>query len=196
MEPKRRGDYVVQKTVEHDPTLPRATLGDVVLHSETFGSSENPVVVAVHGGPGLDYRSLLPLSALEDEFLVVFYDQRGAGLSPRVDDEQLTYASSLADLDALVDHYRADRKVSLIGHSWGAMLVSGYLGRHPDKVDRVVLAEPAALVHGAALPPKYRITPGFFRQIPHALRIWFASRSKSGADADASGDYFMHDERL
>lgn len=188
MDSREPNDYVVLRTVEHDPTLPHITLGDVVLHSETFGDPESPVVIVVHGGPGVDYRNLLPLKALADEFFVVFYDQRGSGLSPRIDDEQLTYESALADLEALVDRYGASRKVSLIGHSWGAMLVSGYLGRHPDKVVRVVLAEPPALARGADLPPEYRISPGFLLQ---ALRVWIVSRWKSGPDGDVSGDYFM-----
>lgn len=187
----KREDYIVQRTVEHDPTLPRITLGDVVFHGEAFGDPGSPVAIVVHGGPGVDYRNLLPLKALADEFRVVFYDQRGSGLSPRVDDEQLTYESALADLEALVDRYCAGRKVRLIGHSWGAMLASGYLGRHPGKVDRIVLAEPPALARGARLPPGYRISPGFVAHAVRALRVWVASRRVSDPDDDASDDYFM-----
>lgn len=190
MSPPKHEDYVVRRTVESDPSLPQIALGEVVLHSETFGDPGSPVVIVVHGGPGKDYRSLLPLKALADEFLVVFYDQRGTGLSPRVDDEQLTYQCYLADLDALVDRYRAGGKVSLIGHSWGTMLVSGYVGRHPGKVERAVLAEPAPLTQEVNLANsgKYRAGAGF---LLNGLRAWFASRWKSGPDGDASGDYFL-----
>ena len=37
------------------------------------------------------------------------------------------------------------QKVNLVGHSWGAMLASAYLGQYPEKVDHAVLAEPGFL---------------------------------------------------
>ena len=67
-----RRSYTVVKTVEYDPSLPHFVLDGVVLHGETFGNPENPTVIAVHGGPGWDYRSLLPVKALSDEIVVVW----------------------------------------------------------------------------------------------------------------------------
>src|SRR5262245_39567974 len=78
------GDYsdLVPKTVDEDPSLPSLEISGTRLHLETFGTPGNPVVIVLHGGPGADYRSLLPLSALADDgFFVVFWDQRGTGLS-------------------------------------------------------------------------------------------------------------------
>ena len=48
------------------------------------------------------------------------------------------------DLDALIHHFRMseDQKVFLVGHSWGAMLATGYINQHPEEVDGAVLAEP------------------------------------------------------
>jgi len=45
------------------------------------------------------------LKELSDEYYVVFYDQRGSGLSPRVDPAELTLDSSIEDLDRIVEHY-------------------------------------------------------------------------------------------
>ena len=87
----------------------------------------------------------MPLSALADEYFVVFYDQRGSGLSPRVAAEELTLNRFIADLDLFVDRFSPDSPVILIGHSWGAMLTSAYIGEHPEKVDKAVLAEPGFL---------------------------------------------------
>lgn len=70
------GDYPVPKTISDDSGIPHVTINGVVFHAQTFGDPKNPVVLVVHGGPGWDYRSLLPLKALADEFYVVFYDQR------------------------------------------------------------------------------------------------------------------------
>jgi len=135
----------VEKTVEQDPSIPSVTIDGITFHSETFGNPDNPVVIVVHGGPGDDYRSLLSLKELSDDYFVVFYDQRGTGLSPRVGATELTLDLTISDLDLIVDHYSNGEKVNLIGHSWGAMVVSPYLGAHPEKVNKVVLSEPGFL---------------------------------------------------
>ncbi len=186
------GDYPVPRTISDDPAIPHVTINGVVFHAQTFGDPENPVVLVVHGGPGWDYRSLLPLKALADEFYVVFYDQRGTGLSPRVDPKELTLESSLQDLDSIIDYFAKGEKVNLIGHSWGAMLVSGYIGKHPEKVGRAVLAEPGFLTTEMAKEAGIRFGPkmevGFLFR---AAQAWFQSLHVKGPDEQASSDYFL-----
>lgn len=185
-------DYHVPKTVSDDPSIPHITIDGVTFHAQTFGNPQNPVVIVVHGGPGWDYKSLLPLKALSDEFYVVFYDQRGSGLSPRVEQEVLTLQSYFQDLDAIINYYAGDRKVNLIGHSWGAMLVSGYIGKHPEKVSHVVLAEPGFLTTemvkeaGISFGPKLDLSFLFF-----ASKVWFQSLHIKSPDEHAASDYFL-----
>ena len=38
-------------------------------------------LVLMHGGPGLDYTTLLPLEPLADQFTLIFYDHRCNGRS-------------------------------------------------------------------------------------------------------------------
>lgn len=140
------------RTAQHDATVPTITLQGYRFHAQTFGQPGKPVLIVLHGGPGADYRYLLGLQALADDYQVLFYDQRGSGLSPRVPAQEISLDTFLADLDAFVDHIGQGRPVHLLGHSWGAMLASAYTGRHPGKVRRLVLAEPgfldsAALAH-------------------------------------------------
>ena len=187
------GDHSVPQTVAQDPSIPHITIDGVTFHAERFGDPENPVVITVHGGPGGDYRSILSLQALSDEYFVVFYDQRGAGLSPRVDPEEITLASALADLDSVVDYYSNGEKVNLVGHSWGAMLASAYLGQHPEKVDHAVLAEPgfltAEFAEEWAEKTRMRFSPG---SLYHFVKTKFESLHVKGPDAHASDDYFGH----
>jgi len=186
------GDYYVPRTVADDPSLPSLYLGDSRFHAEAFGNQGNPVVIVVHGGPGWDYRGLLPLKDLADEYYVVFYDQRGTGLSPRVDPGGITLESSLQDLDSMVNHFGKGRKVALIGHSWGGMLVAGYLGRHPEKVGHAVLAEPGFLTTGMMKQAGVKFGPrweaGF---LVRAARTWFQALHIKGPDKDAASDYFI-----
>lgn len=141
------GDYSLPETVDTDSTLPQITLDNITFHSETFGDANNPTVIVLHGGPGSDYRYLLDLKALSDEYFVVFYDQRGAGLSTRISAESLTVQDMVDDLDLFVDYYGDGEPVNIIGHSWGAMLASAYVGQYPSKVNKLVLAEPGALTN-------------------------------------------------
>ncbi|MEK8028026.1 alpha/beta fold hydrolase [Pseudaquabacterium rugosum] len=135
----------VPATVEHDPQRPTLTANGYRFHAQVFGPAGAPVLIVLHGGPGMDHRYLLGLQALADHWRVVFYDQRSSGLSPRVPADSITVESFIADLDAIVDQVSPGRPVHLLGHSWGAMLAAAYTGTHPTKVDRLVLAEPGFL---------------------------------------------------
>ena len=139
------GNWEVAETVAQDSTISHITIDDVVFHAETHGNDTARTLIVIHGGPGQDYRYLLSLKALSDEYRVVFYDQRGTGLSPRVEASELTLQSSIEDLDRIVNYYCPDEKVNILGHSWGAMLGSAYLAKHPDRVHKIILAEPGFL---------------------------------------------------
>src|SRR5690242_445823 len=77
---------LVPKTVAEDPSLPAIDVAGTRFHAEAFGDPNAPVILVLHGGPGSDYRCLLPLKALADDgYRVAFWDQRGTGLSTRHD---------------------------------------------------------------------------------------------------------------
>ncbi|WP_133471304.1 alpha/beta fold hydrolase [Paraglaciecola marina] len=133
------------KTVQHNKSLPFTEIAGYKFHTPIMGNEDDPVVIVIHGGPGVDHQPLKYLSPLSDDNYLVFYDQRGTGLSPRVDPSQLTVEQNLADLNLIVEHFSQGRKVKLIGHSWGAMLVSGYISSYPEKVSHAVIVEPGIL---------------------------------------------------
>ncbi len=87
-----------------------------------------PVLLFLAGGPGGSElpATRLHLGALEAHFVVVNWDQPGAGKSyDAVDIETLTPARYLADARALVQHLRTRfgvDKVYLMGESWGSIL--------------------------------------------------------------------------
>lgn len=99
-----------------------------------------PALVLLHGGPGASESALFRHydAALEDHFLVVYWEQRGTGRSyGAAAPESMTIAQLLDDLDALVDTVRARfgrARVVVLGHSWGTVLGTIYAHRHPAKV--------------------------------------------------------------
>jgi pimeloyl-ACP methyl ester carboxylesterase len=148
LDPRAPGN-LVPATVEQDPALPAFELRDgVKLHLETAGDPSLPVLILLHGGPGGDYRALRALDALSERYLLVYWDQRGAGLSQRVPGSQLLMSTYLADLNQLVDHFSPERKVTLVGHSFGGVLAAAYVNLYPQKVEQLALLDPAALTGG------------------------------------------------
>lgn len=139
---------LVPKTVAEDPSLPAIDLNGTRLHAEAFGDPAAPVLLVLHGGPGEDYRSMLPLEALADDgYRVVFWDQRGTGLSARVDPGTIDLDLYLEDLRLVIEHYAPTQPVVFIGHSWGAMYATAFINEYGDYHGRIrgaILSEPGA----------------------------------------------------
>ena len=119
------GGNLVPQTADADSRLPQLSFNHSTFHLETFGDAEAPVIIMLHGGPGVDYRGLLRLRnpvdgrRLEDDHLLVFWDQRGTGLSQRHDEKE-HHARRLRGRPRLADRsLLARRPVVLLGHSWG-----------------------------------------------------------------------------
>jgi proline iminopeptidase len=187
------GDYPVPATVTQDADLPRLEVGGVTLHAQGFGNTADPAIVVLHGGPGGDHRSLLPLAELSDTHRVTFYDQRGAGLSERVPPEALTLQAHIEELSGVLDAVSPDAPAILIGHSWGAMLASAYLGQHPERVAAAVLIEPGFL-SAAEFDAWNARAQEVIRQpamLWLGLRTGFEAAHVDGPDPDASRDYLI-----
>lgn len=139
---------LVPPTVDQDPALPSLQLEVAgrarLIHHRASGDPADPTVLVLHGS-GSDHRAWRFLEALSDRYHVVLWDQRGAGLSERITEAEISWDASVEELDALVDHHSPQAPVHLVGHSWGGMLASLYLSRRPERVDRVVLVEPGPL---------------------------------------------------
>lgn len=140
-------EQLVPLTVDQDETLPSISVNGTMLHSEAFGDPANTMLVLIHGGPGSDYRSILKAKEFEnDGFYVVFYDQRGTGLSQRHDSNEDVFdvKSYINDLKAVIEYYQSSpsQKVVLVGHSWGAMLATAYVNEYPTLTNGLLLLEP------------------------------------------------------
>lgn len=97
-----------------------------------------PVLLWLHGGPG---SAQMPAArytrALEDEFLVVHWDQRGAGKSnPRdFDPATMTVERFVQDTHELTAYLKArfaQRRIYLLGHSWGTQLGLRVVAERPE----------------------------------------------------------------
>jgi len=89
----------------------------------------NPVLLFLHGGPGMPefFLNATHPAGLEQDFTVVWWEQRGAGLSysPDIPPQSMTVAQLIADTIAVTDYLRErfdQDKIILLGHSWGSFL--------------------------------------------------------------------------
>jgi proline iminopeptidase len=100
-------------------------------------------LVAVHGGPGNTLESILAdLEPLAKGRRVIYYDQRGGGRSDLIRErDKLAVSKHVADLEAVRSFFKLER-MTLLGNSWGGVLVAYYAAAHPDRVGRLILHSP------------------------------------------------------
>src|SRR5215207_7946578 len=135
--------------------------GDLRQH-EVIGG-KGPPLLLVHGWPQTWYQYRLVMPALARDFEVIAVDQRGIGLSDKPQDGY-DIGTLAADLVALMDALGHER-FAVVGHDTGYFISYGLAADHPDRVDRVALAE----VPGA---PGVIPSPPLFIPEPANNRLW------------------------
>jgi pimeloyl-ACP methyl ester carboxylesterase len=99
----------------------------------------NPILLWLHGGPG---AAQMPVSRhynaiLEEEFIVVHWDQRGAGKSNPIDFDESTmsleqYREDALDLTAYLKKKFNKEKIYILGHSWGTIVGTMLANSNPQ----------------------------------------------------------------
>jgi len=100
-----------------------------------------PIILFLHGGPGTAQISFSrrPQRGLERHFLVVNWDQRGAGRSYSRDlaEEDMTIERFVLDAEELIEtllrEFNHDR-LFLVGHSWGSIVGASLVAKRPDLI--------------------------------------------------------------
>ena len=130
----------------HDPRARRvASLRKLTIGGSTqwilerSDDVENPVLLFVHGGPGTSALTTnrQHTRALEKAFVVVTWDQRGAGKSYAAikDAAKMNIEQFVQDIRELtlelLQKYRKDRLV-LVAHSWGTVISLLAVARFPE----------------------------------------------------------------
>jgi proline iminopeptidase len=96
-----------------------------------------PVLLLLHGGPG-DVQSpyVTTYSRFEQDFVLVQWDQRGSGRTfAKSGTAGLTLEQQVSDGIDLAQRLRArfqNRKLILLGHSWGSVIATGMAQQRPD----------------------------------------------------------------
>lgn len=100
----------------------------------------NPVILFLHGGPGMTeffMEDTYP-TGLERYFTMVWWEQRGAGMSfsANIPPETMTMEQMIADTVEVADYLRerfGQDRILLLGHSWGSYLGIQVAAAAPDR---------------------------------------------------------------
>lgn len=122
----------------------RINIGDTELYVAEDG--KGVPVVLVNGGPGNSHHSFLPHFGRAASFSrVIYYDQRGTGLSDyRAGAKGYSFIQAVDDLDKLRESLGIKKWV-VLGHSYGGTLAQAYALKYSQNTAGLVLV-------GSAVP--------------------------------------------
>ncbi len=112
------------------------------LYCKDNGNTDAPAILFIHGWSQTHAAWVKQFnSALADQFHLIAFDLRGHGYSEcPVGEEHYSNGSLYADdLQAVINHYNLD-SLTLVGWSYGALIIGDYLRRHgQENVSGIVL---------------------------------------------------------
>ncbi|WP_229768117.1 proline iminopeptidase [Sulfodiicoccus acidiphilus] len=115
-------------------------VGGIRLYYRLHGEGE-PLVV-LHGGPGGSLDYLEPLTDLvKMRVQVLLYDQFGCGRSEDPPDESYyTIDYGVEEVEGVRETFFGDRKVFLLGHSYGGALALAYALKYQESLKGLIVS--------------------------------------------------------
>lgn len=127
-------------------TTPAITIvsnhSELKLHID--GNGQSGTAILLGGGPGFSSWNLEPIqsSLAKQGWKIALMDMRGIGENAETSNPNHTQLDAwIADIEAVRMHLAVD-KITVIGHSWGALMAMLYAREHSDKVAHMILLNP------------------------------------------------------
>jgi len=112
-------------------------IGDCSLYCEQEG--QGMPIVLLHGGPGGTHHCFHPHFSRAKEFAkIIYYDQRGCGVSQYRDGDGYSVDQATDDLEGLRDVLGFSKWI-VLGYSYGGTLAQNYAVKYPERVAGLVL---------------------------------------------------------
>lgn len=152
----------------------------VALNYKVFG--EGKPLIIVHGLFGSLDNWQTHAKTLSEYFQVILIDARNHGHSPHT--ENHSYDLMAADLTQLIDNLKLE-KTHLIGHSMGGKAVMRLAQLHPEKIDKLIVADMGL----KAYPPHHEL-------ILKGLNSIDFNTTTSRSEAEKSMSQFIQDNSV
>jgi len=124
--------------------------GDIQLYYEEYG--QGPALYILTGGPGAppENPSHQIIDSLKSFYTCILLHQRGAGMSRNIpiNPQTINIKSYTEDIE-LLRQKRKDKKIIVLGMSWGGLLAMNYTARYPGHVSKMILI--------CSAPPSYKV---------------------------------------
>jgi pimeloyl-ACP methyl ester carboxylesterase len=128
--------------------MPHATVNGIEMFYEQAGEGPDLLLIMGFGASGIMWEPLLP--HLTPHFRVTWFDNRGTGLSDKPAGAY-PMETMAADAAGLLEAIGVER-AHVFGISMGGMVAQHLALRHPEKVERLILACTSAGGPEAAMP--------------------------------------------
>lgn len=109
------------------------------IYYRSYGTGE--AIIILSGGPGISSEQIVDIAEkIGETHLAILLDQRGTGKSAmeNVNANTLNLELIVEDLEALRKTLKV-KKMTLVGHSWGAMYAMLYAKTYPKRIKKMVL---------------------------------------------------------
>lgn len=148
-------------------TIEKVRIGGIEQYILIRGKNKSsPLILFIHGGPGYAQISYARKyqSKIEENFVVVNWDQRGAGksYSSNINKKSMNLKQFISDTNEVVDYIRRKfnrEKIYLVGHSWGSVLGILTAKHYPEKFYAYVsIGQPVSYLEGEKLSYNYTLS--------------------------------------
>jgi proline iminopeptidase len=158
-----RGVHIEADIIREIPQAPRlcdsmdirkekVDVGDCKLYCEQEG--QGTPLVLLHGGPGATHHHFHPCFSQARDFVrVIYYDQRGCGLSDFQAGKGYSVDQAADDLDRLRQALGIDQWV-VLGHSYGGLLAQCYALKYPETLKGLILLCASTGLHDSSGPSR------------------------------------------
>lgn len=120
---------------------------DVILNVRRW-KGDGPEALLLHGWMDSSCTFQFFVDALEDDWDICALDWRGMGGSPWDADGYYDRADLFVDLKRVMDELYGERKVHVLGHSMGGMLLTQFVAMFPERFKSLVVSEGMGLPDG------------------------------------------------
>lgn len=142
-----------------------------LLHYDTYGETNNPPLIVLHGLLGESSNWRTAARHLQQDYYVIALDLRNHGKSPHC--KGMSYLEMSNDLLYVMQHLQLET-ASIMGHSMGGKVAMHLALNHPDKIRQLIVVDIA--------PAKY---PLLHQSIFKALLTLPLSEIKNRQEVDA-----------
>lgn len=125
------------------------TSDDTIVYTKVKGNEDSDFVIFVIGGE--IYKGMKPYEnseafhKLEEKFIVVYYEQRGCGVSPYPVDSPISLIDMVNDLQSVVTFIKElypGKRYFLYGDKIGALYGLLYLRYHAIEIEKMIVTSP------------------------------------------------------